>query len=178
MLLLKKGNANLRMFAMSLMLVLALVSCSGKKSANSDSKSSTEVESSKNLLGNIKLKEDVIYANWIKIPAQSIKISSIKEDEYDGEVDYYFDADVVVESIGTPDKEYGWGLYRIEMKLLDADGIELIYLSESLDDEFEEAGTKKRLTFGFTLANSGRPKEELQEILDNIDGVKFKFDFS
>ena len=173
-----KRNANLCLFALALMFVLTLASCGSKKSANSDSKSLTEVESSKNLLGNIKLKEDVIYENWIKIPAQTIKISSIKEDEYDGEIDYYFDADVVVESIGTPDKEYGWGHYRVEMKLLDADGIELIYLSESLDDEFEEAGTKKRLTFGFTLANSGRPKEELQEILDNIDGVKFKFDFS
>lgn len=172
-----KRNANLCMFALSLMFVLTLASCGSKKSANSDSKPLTEVESSKNILGDIKLKEDIIYENWIKIPAQTIKISSIKEDEYDGEVDYYFDADVVVESIGTPDKEYGWGLYRVEMKLLDADGIELIYLSESLDDEFEVTGTKKRLTFGFTLANSGRPKEELQEILDNIDGVKFKFDF-
>lgn len=116
--------------------------------------------------GGVKTKE-VVLEDCVKIPAQNLSFA-IKDCSYEDEVEYNLECLVIVETL----KELRWTA-AINMHLYDKNDVELIYLRDS---DLPEQGEKKKCDFGLTWGNSGKSKEELQEIISQTKYVKFKGD--
>ena len=94
--------------------------------------------------------EEVVLEDCVKIPEQSFDFS-ITEEIDDGETECDMQCRVLVEAL----QDLNWGA-RIEMKLCDEVGAELIYLMGS--DIPKKKGEKTWVDFGLTWGNSDKSK--------------------